>query len=61
MFQNAGFPSEMLSKYGLGDDDVVLEVSKSSYGSKVSLPLTMELEKARFVEKKELGNGGYYE
>ncbi len=61
MFQNAGFPSEMLSKYGLGDDDVVLEESKSSYGRKVALTLTMELEKARFVEKKELGNGGYYE
>jgi len=49
-YQDAGIPAEITSKYGIYDDEVVLQAQKASYGSTGLVVLRPELERGRFVE-----------
>jgi hypothetical protein len=56
MFQDY-LPASCQAEYGVcGDEAIILECSKSSYGSKARVCLRPELEKGRFIEVHKLNS-----
>jgi hypothetical protein len=52
VYQDCVLPA-LQSKYGLWDDDIVLDCQKASYGESGIVCLRPELHKGRFVEVKK--------